>query len=68
MTLYSLANIYPVLVIIISHTMEHCMTISFVGIPIIISHTMEHCMTISFVGIPIIILPPLLQQIGASIT
>ena len=64
MTLYSLANIYPVLV---SHTMEHCMTISFVGIPII-SHTMEHCMTISFVGILIIIiiiiiLPPLLGLI-----
>ena len=45
------------IIVLVSHTMEHCMTISFVGIPIIIiSHTMEHCMTISFVGIPIIII------------
>ena len=53
MTLYSLANIYPVLV---SHTMEHCMTISIVGF---ISHTMEHCMTIRIVGFIIIFFPPL---------
>ena len=39
--------------IIISHTMEHCMTFKMIGF--IISHTMVHCMTLKMLGFIIII-------------